>query len=49
LKRETTDNVQQPLISFAKVAQAFCGKIKQAPNDLSINSVYSVYFQGFGE
>lgn len=46
LKQEITHNVQQPLISFAKAAQAFCGKIKQAPTDLSTNSAY---FQGFGE
>ena len=30
LKRETVDNMQQPPISFAKAAQEFCGKIKQA-------------------
>jgi hypothetical protein len=46
LKQETTDNVQQPLVSFAKAAQAFCGKIKQAPTDLSTNPAY---LQGFGE
>ncbi|MCK5878111.1 MAG: hypothetical protein KAG43_10785 [Candidatus Marithrix sp.] len=46
LKRETADNVQQPPISFAKAAQEFCGKIEQAPTDLSTNPAY---FQGFGE
>ena len=40
LKRETANNVQQPLVSFAKAARAFCGKIKQAPTDLSTNPAY---------
>jgi hypothetical protein len=34
------------LVFFIKAAQAFCGKIKQAPTNLSTNPAY---FQGFGE
>nr|VFK00630.1 MAG: hypothetical protein BECKLFY1418B_GA0070995_11991 [Candidatus Kentron sp. LFY] len=46
LKRETAGVSGQPSLSFARIAEAFRGKIKQAPADLSTNPVY---FEGFGE
>ena len=46
LKQETTGKTQQSSLSFAQAAKAFCGKIEQAPTDLSTNSTH---FQGFGE
>lgn len=46
LKKENTNSAQYSSTSFAQVAKAFCGKIQQAPADLSTNKVY---FQGFGE
>nr|VFK18036.1 MAG: hypothetical protein BECKLPF1236A_GA0070988_1018711 [Candidatus Kentron sp. LPFa]VFK33298.1 MAG: hypothetical protein BECKLPF1236C_GA0070990_1020011 [Candidatus Kentron sp. LPFa] len=45
LKRETSVS-GQPSLSFARAAESFRGKIKQAPADLSTNPVY---FEGFGE
>ncbi len=46
LKRETADIIEQSPVSFAQAAKAFCGKIKQAPSDLSTNPAY---FEGFGK
>nr|VFK42326.1 MAG: hypothetical protein BECKTC1821E_GA0114239_101827 [Candidatus Kentron sp. TC] len=46
LKRETSDVSGQPSLSFARVAEAFRGKIKDAPADLSTNPAY---FDGFGQ
>nr|VFJ74910.1 MAG: hypothetical protein BECKFM1743C_GA0114222_108163 [Candidatus Kentron sp. FM]VFJ75593.1 MAG: hypothetical protein BECKFM1743A_GA0114220_108493 [Candidatus Kentron sp. FM]VFK23371.1 MAG: hypothetical protein BECKFM1743B_GA0114221_109213 [Candidatus Kentron sp. FM] len=46
LKRETSGVSEQPSLSFARITEAFCGKIKHAPADLSTNPVY---FEGFGE
>jgi len=46
LKRETSGVSEQPSLSFARIAEAFRGKIKQAPADLSTNPVY---FEDFGE
>nr|VFK28841.1 MAG: hypothetical protein BECKMB1821I_GA0114274_100750 [Candidatus Kentron sp. MB]VFK74119.1 MAG: hypothetical protein BECKMB1821H_GA0114242_100150 [Candidatus Kentron sp. MB] len=46
LKRETAGISAQSSLSFAGIAEAFCGKIKDAPADLSTNPVY---FEGFGE
>nr|VFK56128.1 MAG: hypothetical protein BECKTC1821F_GA0114240_100923 [Candidatus Kentron sp. TC] len=46
LKREAPGVSGQPSLSFARIAEAFCGKIKDAPADLSTNPVY---FEDFGE
>nr|VFK56458.1 MAG: hypothetical protein BECKTUN1418F_GA0071002_10886 [Candidatus Kentron sp. TUN]VFK62766.1 MAG: hypothetical protein BECKTUN1418E_GA0071001_10867 [Candidatus Kentron sp. TUN] len=45
LKRKTSVS-RQPSLSFARIAEAFRGKIKQAPADLSTNPAY---FEDFGE
>ena len=46
LKRNTSGVSGQPSHSFARIAEAFRGKIKQAPADLSNNPVY---FEDFGK
>nr|VFK50640.1 MAG: hypothetical protein BECKTC1821D_GA0114238_111511 [Candidatus Kentron sp. TC] len=46
LKREIPDVSERSSLSFAQAAEAFCGKIKNAPADLSTNPVY---FESFGE
>lgn len=46
LKREIPGVSERPSLSFARATEAFCGKIKDAPADLSTNPAY---FEDFGE